>query len=78
MNDSNKKESIRTYLESISGHKPTDVDDLFDKGILDSFGVVDFLTYLEETFQVKVEPEDVTYESLATLNAICDFITRKS
>ena len=58
--------------------KPLAVNDnLFDKGVLDSMGIVGLITYLEEKLQAAVEPEDITEENFATIAAIAALLRKK-
>lgn len=55
----------------------TDFDNdvhLFDYGFIDSFGAVELITYVEDTFGVRVSPSDLIAYSLNTINEISQFI----
>jgi len=51
-------------------------DDLFKLGVLDSFAVVDFVTLLEEHYQISVKDSDVVESNFQTLKVIEGFINR--
>ena len=78
MNEAEVKGKIREYLRTVSEHKPSDDENLFEAGVLDSFGVVEFLTYIEESFEMELEAEDVTLENFSTVGAISAFIVRSN
>lgn len=52
-------------------------DNLFEKGVLDSMGIVGLITYIEEKLQVTIEPEDITEENFATLETIAALVKNK-
>lgn len=47
---------------------------LLDAGILDSTAVVELVLWLEETFQLEIDPEALTPDNFATLDAMVAFI----
>ncbi len=50
---------------------------LMDSGILDSTGVLELVTYLEEKFGVAVADTELTPENLDSLQRIASFVGRK-
>lgn len=46
---------------------------LFDYGYVDSFGAVDLISYVQETFSVEVAQADLIAYSLNTVNEIASF-----
>jgi len=75
MTDAEIRDKMREYLREVSDHNLSDDENFFQEGVIDSFGVVSFLTYLEEIFMIEFEPDDIT-EEFFTLNTICDFIKK--
>lgn len=47
------------------------------EGIIDSTGVLELVTFLEETFDVKVEDEELIPENLDSVENLVDFLKRK-
>ena len=47
---------------------------LLESGILDSTAVVELVLWLEETFQLEIDPEALTADNFATLDAMVAFI----
>lgn len=76
MSQPDVKVAIRDYFEKRTTVQFTDADDLFMKGLLDSFGVVEFLTFLEKTFGVTVPAEDVMTENLHSIDAVNALVKR--
>ena len=46
-------------------------------GILDSTGILEFVMFLESTFQVKVQAEEMVPENLDSVNRAASFVVRK-
>ena len=53
---------------------PTESDSLFDHGVLDSFGLLEFIGFLEETFAFKIPDDDLTPDRFETLEKIRQYI----
>jgi acyl carrier protein len=51
---------------------------IFKEGYFDSMGFVVLITYLEENFGIKTTDSDLIEENFESINAITDFIVRKS
>ncbi|MBD3344247.1 MAG: acyl carrier protein [Chitinivibrionales bacterium] len=49
-----------------------------ESGIIDSTGILEVITFLEETYDIKVEDEEMLPENLDSLNNISTFVTKKS
>lgn len=50
-------ESLPAYIENAFDLK--DEDSLIDLGLVDSLGLLDFIAFLEKTFDIELEPEDL-------------------
>ena len=53
-------------------------DSLLEQGIIDSTGVLELVAFIEETFHIKVQDEELIPENLDSVNNICRFIQNKS
>jgi acyl carrier protein len=53
-------------------------DSLLDKGIIDSTGVLELVTFVEETFGFEVEDSDVVPENFDTIDCLVSYVRRKS
>ena len=49
-----------------------------ESGLVDSTGVLELVQFLEETFQVKVEDEDLILANLDSVNALTRFVENKN
>ena len=54
-----------------------DKDSLLDKGIIDSTGVLELVSHLEETYSIQVEDEELIPENLDSIEAVTAYIQRK-
>jgi acyl carrier protein len=54
-----------------------DDESLFDRGVIDSTGVLELVSFIEETFNMKVEDEELVPDNLDSLKKISDFVQRK-
>jgi acyl carrier protein len=46
-------------------------------GIVDSTGMLEMIMFLENTFDVKIEPAEMVPENLDSINRIVQFLTKK-
>lgn len=49
-----------------------------DQGIIDSTGVLELVDWLEETFGIQVDDEELIPENLDSVNQLTDFIVKKT
>ena len=52
-------------------------DSFMEKGIIDSTGILEVVTFIEEEFGFKVEDEELVPENLDSVNNLAAFIQRK-
>jgi acyl carrier protein len=52
-------------------------EDLLERGTIDSLGMMKLIVFIEETFGIKVNDEDVVPENFQTLNIMTKFIEQK-
>ena len=50
---------------------------LLEEGIIDSTGVLELVAFIEETYHIKVQDEELVPENLDSVNNICKFIQNK-
>jgi len=65
------------YLFRDTAASISDTDSLFETGVVDSFGVLNLITFLEEKFAVQVTDEEVIPENFASVAAMTAFVRRK-
>jgi acyl carrier protein len=66
-----------TFLPSAGLESFVDDDSFMETGIIDSTGVLELLEYIEETFAIQVEDEEVIPSNLDSLTSLTAFIQRK-
>jgi acyl carrier protein len=71
------KKILKGHFQATGGFSPVDGDDLFEKGALDSFGVVEFLNFLESRFGIQIPIEDITEANFSTVDAISELIQKQ-
>ena len=54
-----------------------DEDSLLEKGIIDSTGVLELVAFIEETYQFKIQDEELVPENLDSIINISKFIQNK-
>ena len=50
---------------------------LIQQGIVDSLGILQLVSFIEEEFNIKIAPEDVVLENFAMVNAIKKLVIAK-
>ena len=69
---------VDNFLFGQGGDKITGDTSLMDNGIVDSTGILELVAFLEETWSIEVEDEELIPENLDTLGNITCFIQKKS
>lgn len=54
-----------------------DHDSFFERGIIDSTGVLELVNYIEETFDITVKDEELIPDNLDSLDKLYNYITKK-
>jgi acyl carrier protein len=60
------------------GAKIANETPLFEKGIIDSTGVLELVAFIEDNFNVRVTDEELVQENFSSLNAIEKFLLSKN
>ncbi len=77
------KTIIKEYISEnfLMGQNDINLEDetsFLELGLLDSTGVIELVTFLEDEFGIQVEDDEITPENLDTLNRISSYIEKKS
>ena len=77
------KESIRSFilknfLFDQNDGSLTDDTSFLEQGIIDSTGVLELVEWLETTFSIKIEDEELLPENLDSINRLVQFVAAKS
>ena len=54
-----------------------ETDSLLETGVIDSTGVLELVAFIEETYGIKIEDEEIVPENLDSINNIAYYITSK-
>ena len=77
----NYKELVRTFIIDNflfgDGNKLAFDTPLFEKGIIDSTGVLELVAFIEENYNVTITDEELVQENFSSLNAIDKFLKSK-
>jgi len=52
-------------------------ESLLDNGLVDSTGILEVVSFIEETFSISIEDEEMVPDNLDSVNKIASFIVRK-
>ena len=84
MSTTNKEieEDLIRYLKNgnpnLSNMKDIPMDkSLVELGYMDSFGVIDLVTYLESKWKVKIENEEITQDHFGSINKMVNLVYKK-
>jgi acyl carrier protein len=76
------KQTVRQYIGSnfiVSDIESLgDDESLLGRGILDSTGFIELVSFLEETFHLQVADEEMIPENLDSLGSITAYVNRKA
>lgn len=67
---------LENLLFSSDGSELPNDTSLLDMGIIDSTGVLELVTFLEESFGVKIQDSEMLPENFDTVNNIVRFVGR--
>ena len=78
----NIKDQVRSFIEDnfmmgSTAIKLAETDSFMERHIIDSTGFIELVTFLEETFSIKVEEEEMVPENLDSLERIAHYVQRK-
>ena len=68
---------VENFLFGESNNGLHDEASLLEAGVIDSTGVLELVAFIEETYGIKVEDEELLPENLDSIANICNFIRRK-
>ena len=78
-----REEILQRVVEQLAakGLTPSDVPASFDlllEGVIDSFGVVELITWLEERFAVEFDFDELSADDLTKVGPLAAYVERKS
>lgn len=74
-----QKNSIRSvitaYFAAQNNNCKVDLDDnILETGVIDSFGIVELIGYIEEKYQIELSGEELTGENFESVRTITNLI----
>lgn len=77
-----RKQQIRQFITTNFYVPPeaglADDGSLLEHGIIDSTGVLEVISFLEDTFEIKVEDDELLPENLDSIDRLAAFVERKT
>jgi acyl carrier protein len=77
----NYTNEIREFIVSNflfgDGASLQDDTSLLDSGIVDSTGILELITFLEDTYKLKIEPEETIPDNLDSINKVVRFLSER-
>ena len=68
---------IENFLFGSEQEGLSDEDSFLDRGIIDSTGVLELVTFLEETFRIQIDDEELVPDNLDSIQRVARFVTDK-
>ncbi|MCD6597776.1 MAG: acyl carrier protein [Bacteroidales bacterium] len=75
------KDKLNKYVQDTAFTDFDKIEDntlLFEEGILDSMGLISLITFLEETFNIKISDTDLELENFKSIDAMAGFVESRS
>lgn len=75
------KDKVKTYIHEVTSVEKSKIKDnslIFKEGYFDSMGFVVLITHLEDTFGIKTVDADLVEENFESIDAITEFVIRKT
>ena len=76
------KQTVKTYIVDtmLMGADGSDIADdtsFLERSLLDSTGVLELVNFLQDTYKIEIEDQELTPENLDSLDRIAAFVTAK-
>lgn len=85
MQDSSISNSIRNKLTEIAKRvtgnsiiKFSDSDILVEAGLIDSAGIIEFVIWIEDSFDFIIGDNEVTIENLGSISSVTNFVASRT
>jgi methoxymalonate biosynthesis acyl carrier protein len=74
----NYRNAIRDFIrESVGSGELNDNEDFFELGLVSSMFVMQIVNFLERSFRINIDGEDLVFDSFRTIDAIDGLVSRK-
>ncbi len=72
------KAALRSFIAAaFKGYEPGDDEDIFETGHVDSMFAMELLTFVEGTFRITVETDDLELDNFRTIERLAMLVDRK-
>lgn len=68
---------INNFLLGADDNNLSDSDSFLEKGIVDSTGILELVSFVQEAFDIKIDDAELVPDNLDSLNNLETFITKK-
>ena len=68
---------VENFLLGESDNGLKDTDSFLDNGIVDSTGILELVAFIEETYDIQVEDEELIPENLDSIANVTAYLVRK-
>lgn len=68
---------VDTMLMGADGSDIADDTSFLERSLLDSTGVLELVNFLQDTYKIEIEDQELTPENLDSLDRIAAFVTAK-
>ena len=68
---------VEDFLFGDTDTRFSDDDSFMENGFIDSTGILEVITYIEENFNIKINDDELIPENLDSINNLVRFITTK-
>ena len=69
---------LETFLFTDKESSLSNDDSLMAKGIIDSTGILELVSFIQDTFHVSIEDHEMVPENLDSIDKIVAFVTQKT
>ncbi len=73
-----KQYIAENYLFSNNGFNLDDDESFLEAGIVDSLGVIELVSFVEETYDIEVPDDDIVPDNFDSINNLTGYITSRT
>jgi len=72
------RKTIRAFLDGKIPNDVNDCDDIFELGLVDSLFGLQLVNFVEQTFGIEVEGDDLDLDNFCSIDALTRFVVSKT
>lgn len=69
---------LKNFLFSEDVFPYSDDDSLIDNRIIDSLGILELVTFIEEAFAISINDDDIVPENFDSINKLAEYISHRT